>query len=594
MNSRGKASITCLPSSQLCHGRPGAVTIHHSPFTIHSLQTCIAILVLFSLSALPCLGAKTPRLRFTTSADLKDLGLKVRLMPDARAVPMPAPSVYPYVARRKTAQGEVSERVDMYDPREVWVQEQNGGLWTDEFGNAMVIAAIVQPFPGVIPGRRHITREEYDKKSAAARKAVDAWTQPHIVQWVADFTGARKVEAEAVKRPPFNLSKLLSFKMHGLAAQKIAYAFQVKRRGMGSRQTAGQTWVFVLFNLNPMIGLDGARDAILTKFLPSVAPLTTRARRDTTPGTTTSRKDESSAGGKSTEFQASRKRVAESIRNMENWWYDETDNYIILSNLQKRHRTMVRYLKTNIEIIRGAYSQLVPAKRDISSVSVVRVFATPEEYENFVGPNYRWTGGLWAPAKKELVIRPIDWGGSRDQRARVLSVTYHEGFHQYLAYALDEALASPWFNEGHAAVFETASIRGTRIEIPENQSHTPYLEAAAKAGAIDVRPVLFMSYAEFYAGTDQDRGRNYALAWGLIYYLRKAAPIFDKKDYVAISDRYCGALVKTGSPAAATTTAFKGIDMGALARDLAEFWKSRTRRRRAERNRIIKPVAADS
>jgi len=559
------------------------------------LGTCILLFATASLSVtLRADAARAPSLRFTTSTDLQDLGLKVRLMPDARAVPLPAPTVYPYMARKKTAEGTASQRVDMYDPRELWQQEQNCGLWTDEFGNALIIAAITRPFPGVHPGRPHMTREEYDRRSATAGKTAGTWAQADIEKWVADFTGATRVETEAVKRPPFNLSKLLKFNMQSVPAQKIAYAFQVKQRTVGSRRSKGQTWIFVLFNLNPMAGIETARTAILTRFLPSIAPVAGNTGRTVPHRTVKQQTGQHPSTGKAPDFEASRKRVADSIKNMENWWYEETRNYIILSNLRRRHRVMVRYLRTNIETMRNAYSQLVPPRREISSVSVIRVFATPEEYETFVGPDYRWTGGLWVPNKKELVIRPIDWGGSRDQRDRVLSVTYHEGFHQYLAHALDEALASPWFNEGHATVFEAAKVRGTRIDIPENADHVPWLEAAAEQGPVDVRPILFMNYAQFYAGTDADRRRNYALAWGLIYYLRKAAPQLEKKDYAAISNLYCDALVKSGNPAAATTAAFKNIDMTALANDMAAFWKSRSMRRRAERNRIVKSPSAEN
>ena len=549
-------------------------------------------LVLYCSLAVTCLGAKTPRLRFTTSAELPDLALKIRLMPNAKAVPLPAPTVYPYVARESTGTGDAPRRIDMYDPYEVWRIEQNGGLWTDDYGNVLVIAALTEPFPGVSPNRRHMTREEYDRRKAAARKSAGAWTQDRILQWVTDFTGATKAEAEAIKRPPFNLAKLLKFTFHGIPAQKLAYAFQMKRRTIGSRQSRGETWVFAIFNLNPMVNVEAARQEIRSNFLPSIITVKAPIRPGAQTGPEPKTHKATPPGSAPNQYEASRKRVADSIRNLENWWYEETPNYIILSNLRKRHRVMVRHLRTNIEIMRNAYTQLVPPRRDIASVSVIRIFATPEEYETFVGPDYRWTGGLWMSNKKELVIRPIDWGGSRDQRDRVLSVAYHEGFHQYLAHALDENLASPWFNEGHAALFEAADLRGTRLQIPENQDHVKPLELLAKAKKLDVRPILPMDYARFYAGTDDDRRRNYALAWGLIYYLRKAAPALEKKQYLTIADRYCEALVKTGHPTVASALAFKDVDLAALNGDLTDFWNSRGQRRRAERNRIARPPAA--
>jgi hypothetical protein len=99
--------------------------------------------------------------------------------------------------------------------------------------------------------------------------------------------------------------------------------------------------------------------------------------------------------------------------------------------------------------------------------------------------------------------------------------------------------------------------------------------------------LLGLSYQDFYDPDDEKRADNYALAWGLVYYLRKYAPEDPMRGYGTILDRYVDLLWETRDPKAATEQAFEGVDMAEFREDFCEFWDSSNRRGKAKRNRLF-------
>jgi hypothetical protein len=229
------------------------------------------------------------------------------------------------------------------------------------------------------------------------------------------------------------------------------------------------------------------------------------------------------------------------------------------------------------------FQRFVPPVKEITAVSVLRVFAAPEEYDAYVGPQLDWSGGLWVPSRKELVVKPIDWGGSKDQRDRILATTYHEAFHQYLFYALDQIETSAWFNEGHAQFFQNVEFRGAGMAVREDEQAVGVLLEILQAGAPNLEAILNLSYEQFYAQNSETRRHNYALTWALVYYLRRAVPPNSKSPYAGVPDRYVKAIAETRDGRKATEIAFQGINLPLFTQDFAEFWKSRNRRGAAER-----------
>jgi len=538
-------------------------------------------IALLSFSVTIALADRLPRLKFLSSTDLPNIGLRVMLLSDAAETPLPPPSTHQYTF----TQGEKTWKSDMHDPFELWEQTQHAGKWVDPHGNSMVIASITCEMPNGFSAE-HVTREDFDAKLATCRKAPGDWTPELMKQWVSDFTRAQVSKAEILKLPSLQMKQLIRFRVVG-DPHKLAYAFMLRPRS-ARRYKAPTNWFLLLIDTTPQIDPVAADRALMESFFKNLSASRTKKSADVAASSKFQRKTSRKTEERSSEFEESRALVANSILNMKNWWYVNTENYIFLSDLGVRHRVLVNDLQHDIEYLRAAYEQFIPPREAITAVSVIRIFAMPEEYVAYVGESHKWSGGLWMPNKKEMIIKPFDGGRSKqDQRANVKRVMYHEAFHQYIAYAMPGCRSSVWFNEGHAGFFENAEIAYDRLEIEEDKQKLPLLSKMMESGHVDVKRMLSMSYEEFYAGSDEQRQENYCLAWAMVYYLRKGAPVEKPARNAGIMDAYCGALWESRDGNRATEAAFAGTTYEQFLNDFRAFWNSKRAQSAARRNRLF-------
>lgn len=284
------------------------------------------------------------------------------------------------------------------------------------------------------------------------------------------------------------------------------------------------------------------------------------------------------------QYKASRQQVIESIQNRPGWWYTEANNFIIVADISNRHT--IKELKAGLLRSRAVFSELYPLMTPLQAISVVKVFATRQEYLNYIGPQYRWTGGLWMSSKKELVISPVNFGSERAKRKLMVNVIQHEGFHQYIYFATGEQQTAVWFNEGNATFFEGIKYRRNRPFIVATDRLEPGRQAALHCN--DINTLLQMSYPEFYG---PNKRYNYALGYALIFFLQKGAPVMkgkDRNNYHQIPLRYYQAIIKNKNPRQATTAAWQGIDMTRFNKLFHKFWSSRTLIKRAIRYHLLK------
>ncbi|MCK5834618.1 MAG: DUF1570 domain-containing protein [Lentisphaeria bacterium] len=285
---------------------------------------------------------------------------------------------------------------------------------------------------------------------------------------------------------------------------------------------------------------------------------------------------------------ASRARVIQALKALPDWQYWETEHYIICSDLKSKDRKLISQLKANIEKYHFAYSQVIAPWEPITEVSVVKVFANRTDYLTYVGEDLKWSGGVWMPSKQELVVSPPGWNADKKQKAdRVLKVLYHEAFHQYLHYASSGVRNSTWYNEGYAQLFEAATIKGSRIVVPENDWKASQLRSTLTSSKGSLKHVINLAHNQFYA--EGQRTEAYSVSWALVYYLRKFA-MPKKTVYKDILPRYGQELKKTKDHNKATKFAFKDIDMIQLQEDFIEFWQSSSKRKRAKRTRAFRNV----
>jgi len=527
------------------------------------------------LAALAGVAQARSDLHFTRRFELPEVGLAIRLMPDARQEQVPPAAAQTY----EVLQGTNQWKSDLFDPLDLWRRDQRAGVWSDEHGNRVVLAVIQDPVPPAFP-RAHVTPDEYKawQRQAAARGAA-AVPAEQVAAWVAKFLGIPAAEPEPVKERLSNLRGLTEYRLAGRPSGHAAYVFTVARSPSSQRSGAPSRFLLAL-EPRPDVEADRTRAALLRSFFPSVEG--TAAVRPSTAAAPPARGREAKPAA-SPEWLASREEAAASVRNLKGWWVLELPDYLVLSNLKTRRHGLIERLESDLEILRGLYAEHVPARAPITAVSVVRVFDDPAEYERYVGPDYTWSSGLWVPERRELLVRPGDLGTNREQRERILRTVYHEAFHQYLYYAFDRLAASAWFNEGYAAVFENAEVREGRVTLEEDPARLAVLEGLIEEGRVELWTLLHMPYPVFYARNEKTMAENYALAWALVYYLRRGAPLQKPPAWPGLLERYTDELWRTRDPDRATDAAFRDVDPTEFTRQFQDFWKSTARRSLARR-----------
>ena len=539
-------------------------------------------ILIISFASFLLLGASSSsRLRFLKNTDLPDTGLRVKIMPDSTETPFPPPSI------RGQLPSEDGGRIDLYMIADLWRQNQHAGQWIDEDGNVLLLATM-KKLPPVNASRPVVSYEEFSELIETAENIPLELDNEKLIKWVSAYIGEENVTAQAAGKLPRNLAGLLKFNASSYEQKKrsLIYAFRINTTSLSMRN-APPDWFLAIFTLAPSVDLADAQKSIGQNFFPALAAAPATSRISTSPGGIT--RPDTSDSEKSDEFKESRDQVKNSIKNMQDWWFSETDNYIILSNLKRK--SQVSSIEKQMELIRGAYEQFMPPKKEITAVSVIRVFNTPEEYLQFVGPELQWSAGVWMSGKKEMVIRPVEWGKKKDQEEQMMQTIYHEGFHQYVFYAMDQKHTSAWFNEGHACFYENSQVSRSHLIVEEDPHRSEVITEMAEKNRIDVKKMLHMSYQEFYGA---NKTENYSLAWGMVYYLMKYAPKDKDQKYVKILEKYGDALWESGDPDQATDDAFAEIDIDQFKEDFTEFWLSRTKRNSASKNRIFKEYQGTS
>ena len=289
-------------------------------------------------------------------------------------------------------------------------------------------------------------------------------------------------------------------------------------------------------------------------------------------------------GDKSPQFIETVNRVKKEVSGMPNWWFAETENYIIKSNLSSRNRILAKKIQAQVEVMRKSYELFLPANKEIQEVSVITIPATREEYQNYVGQGMEWSGGIWSPSRRELVLSTMNKEAkSSANKDWILDVLNHEAFHQYLFYALEKVRAPMWFNEGHAELFAHSTFSVGKIKLEEDKGGLSKLYPMIKSGRIDFKSHIYANHEAYYA----DKDLNYPLGWALCYYLRKAAPLYKNRNYAEVLPKTIQALREGKSADEATKLGFYNVDLDQFTKDFCVFWQSKSMRSKASRTKIL-------
>jgi len=516
------------------------------------------------LAAVTCPAAPPS---FRSVETLPSLSLRLPLMAGARTVPNPPLQTFRYTLTR----GTESWQEERYLPHALWYAEQHAAEWVDAAGTRVILGIVNSILPTAF-AEAHVTREHYAGIAASAAARIDQVDGALLRRWLQDFAGASLGEPQSLPVNRSRLADLWGFPAESPRLHAFIFRLDPRRAGQAHVPNVWFGLVVVTAGEEPV----QEREAVLRELVGGIEATGRFENRTSTrfmPGGT----------GPQVRQHPSRDAAKRSIEHLADWWFQDSDDYVVLSNLHDARR-FAEALLDDLQAARALYARFVPAFAPTSEdVSVVRIFATDREYDAYVGPDQAWSSGLFDASRRELILRPAQFR-SRDARySRTLQVALHEVFHQYLFQATGGRQTSAWFNEGHATFFEVAEIGARRNVIDENDNRVKTLEKLVAARDFSIRPMLTMDYATFYGGTDAQRQSNYSLAWGLVYYLQRGAPLERNRPHAAIPTRYMLGLARGLSPEAATAFAFDGISLDSFERSFVEFWKSSRLRGAARR-----------
>ena len=522
-------------------------------------------LLLLAESLTLTLAAAGPDPRIGKEITVPELGLKMRTFRDSSSTVMPSLTRLP-----GTKDGKPEDFVIFSN---AWRHPQMKGCYAGESGALFVLAPLYK-VPDAPP--QHMAESDFKK-----------WTEENklasfpdkLKPWLEYFfeTSFQKADAQlkGQRNITLDLYEPSDLKSDGLYIMK---AFE---------KTSGRQ-ILLAFKFEP-----GTEDKKIRRFLASSAETIsfTKISAPTEAKTmdVTSKKNSRNTAERSEKYKASREAVIKNIANAESWWYAETENYILASNIKKRRDAQV--IAEEAEKIRALFEKTMPPPTPIDDVSVIRVFDDRNEYNRYLGEGYEWTAGIWMPSKKELVFF-LD-GNSRSKkeaRNNVSNVLYHELFHQYCHYSSGQMSAFPWFNEGNAQVFQDVTMKPNGkfgFDIPQQLIQRKVKNILASKYT-NVENIVNLGFGEF----NDERDFSYDATWLLMVFMLKHCPAKPElKDYSEIPQKYFMALAETQDERKAHEAAWKDVDMKEISKAFREFLGNRSSVTRAVSSTNMAPIS---
>ena len=509
-----------------------------------------AIILLLALSSLKV----EAELRFTDPQAFPDIGLE---MPTFFAASPDGVSM-PHTESFLVTESDGSRRLeDRYDTFDLWTARTIRGRWRDAAGNLLVVARLAFAPPDD-PPETLSTRSDFERrlpslaikpKDAAARNAaVIACAPVDVFEEPVRPRRSRRREIET----------LLYYQSTNQLASVWVFRPVVHKRGVKA------DWYMAALILSPDENPDSAAARFDAYFLDRVRFLPEPTSESSTGH------DGRVALGRPSESSLLKRDYALSVVNYEGWHSTESGDVVVVDDLAPQsHDTFVSSLTNDLPRLCAAYAASVPSPLVSTNIAAVRVFSGREDYLAYVGEGVEWSAAVWSPQHRELVLNLQPSGVDE-----LLKTVRHEAFHQYLAYAGAMAEASPWFNEGHAELFEHTSFdRDGKIVFEKDAVAAQWVHANADAVAASLPAFVLLDYPEFYSGTDAQRRAHYYIAWSIAYFLEVGAPEVRFRPFAKLRADYMSALVRTRRAEAATSSVFTLDKMKLFSAEWKKFWK---------------------
>jgi len=271
------------------------------------------------------------------------------------------------------------------------------------------------------------------------------------------------------------------------------------------------------------------------------------------------------------------------------WKYFDTPRYIVIYNCDYR---LARYIADRCEYMRvNAFEKVFPPPYPIKECGVIRVCKEMDEYHHYGGPG--GSAGYWSSGTDELVFP--DLSRSKKEDPMTIGVLHHEGFHQYIHYALGGNAPPIWFNEGFAEYFFCVSMksRGERLVFEDRHPmrYSVVKSALGSGGLTPIKRFIELSQMEHYSQSSL----HYAEGWAFCTWMMRVTRneryreipkiLFQEmqKGFLELKDDPMGRMrgAMSGKPMdnpvirKATEKAFEGIDLEELEKDFLNDLKRR-------------------
>ena len=488
-----------------------------------------------------CFNTKGSILKLGRRESIKSIGLSLSMFDGFESRPINFPDLFT----------SKNSNIKFYKTADIWHYKQYIGSWGNN--NAMLTLAEMS-FPASASSKKYITEkqtvEKFKTKSNSAY-----WDKNKKLKWLELFTNQKiKEKPRFLKRKD---GTILEF--YPLNKEISTYGLFI----VSNKAWLKKCFLF-LYTVKPVVSKKRAMKLILSSIKSiRLSHSSEKAKLKKRSGTTS-------------EYETSKEQVLRNIRNLKDWWGLDTKDYFIITNYPKKLKPFIK--ETEAELLQSQkiyslfYKKIAPSKE----VNVVRIFKDRDDYAAYVGKNNKWTMGLWMPSKKELVISPLEQAAKRKNETSQIKILRHEAFHQYIHYALDKIPTSAWFNEGNAAFFENLKIIGKRLKVEPSDRYLRLLKKMIKKQNPDINALLNMSYKQFYNGSKETVAKNYALAWGIVYFIYKGAPNIRRRtgrDYTKILKNYYKQLIRKKNPEKAAKAAWSNINIKQFTSDFVKYYK---------------------
>jgi len=494
---------------------------------------------------------------FTQPQAFPDIGLEMPTLLGASPDVVSMPHTESFLVTESDGTRHLEDRFDTFD---LWIARTVRARWRDVNGNLLVIARL-EFSPPDDPPETLSTRVDFEHRlvSLAIKPRDEVARNAAVVACAPVDVFEEPVRPRRSRRR--ELESLFYYRSTNQCASVWAFRPISPARGVQTH------WYMVALVISPNENQDAAAASFDSYFLDQVRSLPVTQLSAPYPSKRTRGFTPSIPG----EADLLKRDYTLSVTNYESWHATQSGDVVVVDDLMPLwHAPFVASLTNELPRFRVAYATAVPSPlAATTNVASVRVFSEREDYLGYVGEGVEWSAALWAPSRRELVLN-LQPTGADD----LLKTVRHEAFHQYLAYAGAMAEASPWFNEGHAVLFEHTSLsRDGKVVFKRYPVAADWIHANADAVAASFPVFFYLDYPEFYSGDNAQRRARYWIAWSVAYFLEVGAPEVRFRPFEKLRADYMAALVRTRRAEDATAAIFPLDKLKLFSYEWKKFWK---------------------